>query len=670
MTRSGEHIPVSVHKRVEKLRVAIDRYRYQYHVLDQLEISEAALDSLKKELADLETQYPSLITPTSPTQRVAGTPLTAFSQVHHQVPMLSLTDAFSREDLEQWEKRNRKIASFHDEYFVQLKIDGVAVSLVYQDGILVQGATRGNGLVGEDVTANLRTIEAIPLALPTVIPGRVEVRGEVYILKRDFLKLNEQRQKENAPPFANPRNLAAGSIRQLDPSLTARRPLRFFAWEITDGVPVITRDMEYQRLRELGFPVPPDSVLLKGLSAVWDYLEHAKKSVRTLPFLADGMVIKMNDLQEYAALGVVGKAPRGAVAFKFPAEEATTIVEDIVLQVGRTGVLTPVAHLRPVSVAGTTVSRATLHNLAELRRKDVRIGDTVIIHKAGDIIPEIVRVLPDLRPKTAKPFEAPLKCPMCHKPVVFDEVTLRCTNPMCFSQQREKIIHAISKTALDIDGLGDKTIELMIAEGLIEDAADLWDITVGDVEALPRFAEKSAQKVVAAIQARKKIPLDRFLNALSIPHVGTTTAHDLALHFKTLDQVMKATTDDFLQVNGIGETIAKALTAFFHNKTNQALIRKYIKAGITIEAVVATQGPLQGQTFLFTGSLSQISRDAASQAVIDRGGIVAGSLTRSVTTVVVGADPGSKLEKAKKLGIPLMTPEEFYAAIDYTPSQR
>lgn len=649
-------------QRMSQLRREIEHHRYLYHVRDTAEISDAALDSLKNELAQLEAQYPALITPDSPTQRVGGVALPEFKQIPHTVPMLSLADAFTPEDLRRWDERNRKLNPGGYQYFVQLKIDGVAVALQYEDGRFVQAATRGDGQTGEDVTHTVRTIEAIPLQLRRPRRGHLEVRGEVYVLKKDFAKMNDARAKKGLSRFANPRNSAAGSIRQLDPAVAAERPLRFFAWEITQGGRAATRHQEYEQLQELGFPVPPGAQVLDKLDAVWGFLQDEAIRTRRYPFLVDGVVIKINDFALFKRLGIVGKAPRGAIAYKFPAQEATTVVEDIVVQVGRTGALTPVAHLQPVLVAGSTVSRATLHNADEIERKDVRVGDTVIIHKAGDIIPEIVRVLPGLRPKKTKPFVMPSRCPICRSPVKRDPagIIIRCMNPLCFSQQRERILHAVSRDAFDIEGLGDKIVEHLLQEGLIEDAADLWQLQAGDLENLPGFAEVSSQKLVKKIQSRKRLALTRFLVALSIPHVGLVTAHDIAQHYGTLKKFLASTVDDLPTVTGIGQTVAEAMVAFMQSPATKRLLRKYKEAGIQVTAEPTT-GPLQGKTFVFTGSLGDLTRDEAKRRVLALGGKIATAVGAGVDYVVVGDDPGAKAQRARDLNIPRLSPQEFLA---------
>ena len=650
--------------RINLLKKEIDRHRYLYHVLDTQEISDAALDSLKHELEELEQQYPDLITPDSPTQRVGGAPLPQFTQVTHASRMLSLNDMFSLDELIAWEKRNQKIIPSTYTYFLEPKIDGVAISLIYQDGILVQAATRGDGTVGEDVTQNIKTIEAIPLALQKKIPRRVEVRGEVYMLKKEFEKMNALRKKEGKPLFANPRNVSAGSIRQLDPALASERPLRFFAWEITQGVDVQTREQEYATLQKLGFSVPPGGVFVRTIQEVGSFIEKEEKGRLKRPFQVDGLVVKVNDLALSQRLGIVGKAPRGSAAYKFAAEEATTIVEDIVVQVGRTGALTPVAHLTPVHVAGTTVSRATLHNADEVARKDVRVGDTVVIRKAGDIIPEVVASLPKLRKAGSKAFVMPTKCPICGSPVHKDEdgVVARCTNTDCFPRQRERILHAVGRSAFDIEGLGDKIVEQLLQEGLIKDLVDLWELTEGDLLPLQRFAEKSASKLIEEIQSKKTVSLARFLIALGIPQVGIVTAQDLARQYKTLSAITVSSQEELEVVEGIGEKVAQEIVQFFQDPNTKEILEKFKKLGITIQQQNAA-GELDGKTFVFTGSLTSMTREEAKQLVQSLGGRIASTVGRGVDYVVVGEDAGSKEEKAKALGLHILSEGEFASLI-------
>jgi len=651
-------------ERIEALKKEIEHHRYLYHVLDRQEISDAALDSLKHELEELEREFPMFVTPDSPTQRVAGQALPEFSKVQHAKRMLSLTDMFSLEELGAWEKRNKKIVAQEYEYFSQMKIDGVALSVVYENGVLLTGATRGDGETGEDVTQNIKTIESIPLSLRTMIFGRVEIRGEVYIAKKDFERLNALRQAQGKLLFANPRNIAAGSIRQLDPAIAASRNLRFFAWEITSGIPVATRLEEYQALQDLGFSVPPDAVVCKTLDEIAHVLKKEEKRRLTQAFQVDGLVIKVNDIAVSERLGIVGKAPRGSAAYKFSAEEATTKIEDIVVQVGRTGALTPVAHFIPVRVAGSIVSRATLHNADEIQRKDVRVGDTVIIRKAGDIIPEVVSVIMGLRKKGSKQFYMPKKCPVCRSKTYKDPdgVVVRCTNKNCFPQQRERILHAVGRAGFDIEGLGEKIVEQLLQEGLIEKPSDLWELTEGDLLPLERFAEKSAQNIITEIQSKKEISLARFLVALGIPHVGNVTAQDIARRFVSLDALCAATKEDLENMDGIGTKIADAITDFFAKKETAQLLAAYTLNGLTI-LDEKTKGSLIGKTFVFTGTLEHITREEAKKRVLEQGGRVAATVGLGVDYVVLGSDAGSKEQKAKELGLRLVSESEFASLV-------
>lgn len=657
-------------KRIEKLRKVIDHHRYLYHVLDRQEISDAALDSLKKELFDLEARYPELVTPDSPTQRVGGKPLDAFEKVRHRVPMLSLNDAFSLEDMRAWETRIKKLFSSGEkfDYFVELKMDGLAVSLVYKDGSLVQGATRGDGRIGEDVTANVKTIESIPLSLRDFFlkkqfPSEVIVRGEVYMRKDVFDKLNSQQRKKGLLPFANPRNAAAGSIRQLDPMLAAQRQLSFMAYDIATDIGQRSHAETHRFLQKLGFPAGDFTVLCKTLDEVMAVYERMKQRRERLPYWIDGVVVTVNQTLLYRNLGVVGKAPRGALALKFPAEQVTTTVEDIAVQVGRVGTLTPVALLAPVRVGGTTVSRATLHNIDEIKRLDLKIGDTVIIQKAGDIIPNVVKVLHALRTGKEKTFRMPATCPRCGAPVVrpTGEVNFYCSNKDCFAIQKEKIYHFVSKPAFHIDGLGPKIIDQLLEKGLIRDAVDLFDLKQGDLEPLEGFAPKSAAKLVAAIGAAKKVTLPRFIYALGIRHVGEQTAFLLARSFRSLDRIMSAGAEELLQVSDIGGVVARSIYDYFHDRANRAFIKKLLARGVTIEGE-RTAGPgrkWEGKTFVLTGTLQHLTRDEAKKLIRDRGGRVSSSVSTATDYVVAGKDPGSKYAKAEKVGVKVVGEREF-----------
>jgi len=648
-------------KRIAKLREEIEHHRYLYHVLDKQEISDAAQDSLKHELHTLEQQYPDLITSDSPTQRVGGEPLKEFKEVKHEIPMLSMEDVFSLDELKDWEKRNKKIypdGKYH--YYCELKVDGLAIELKYKDGFLVQGSTRGDGRVGEDVTENIKTVESIPLRLRKDMPS-LTIRGEVYMDKKQFDELNESQKKQGKSLYANPRNVAAGSIRQLDSKITANRKLKCLAYDILEDQKHQLHHEEHETLKELGFRISSQTEICLTLDDVADYQAKWFKKRETLPHWIDGVVVVIDDNETFRRLGTVGKTPRGMIAFKFPAEEATTVVEDILVQVGRRGTLTPVAVLKPVVVAGTTVSRATLHNEQEIRRKDVRIGDTVIIHKAGDIIPEVVSVLPGLRPKGAKEFHMPSKCPICGSTVVKEEggAIHRCTNKLCSAQQLEGLVHFVSRAAADIEGIGPKLIEKLVEEGLVRDPADFYSLKKEDLINLERFADKSAENIVESIRARNELPLGRFLFALGIAHVGSVTANDLANRFNTIDKIKKASLEEIKAVEGVGEIVAQSIFDYFRSQQTDKLLVKFEENGLKIEKPVHTRGVFSGKTIVITGSLGEMSREEAWEVIRNMGGKVSESVGKGTDILVAGEDAGSKLEKAKKLGKKTISAEEF-----------
>ncbi|HSH31234.1 MAG TPA: NAD-dependent DNA ligase LigA [Candidatus Saccharimonadales bacterium] len=650
--------------RIKKLRDQINDYRYHYHVLDQSIMSEAAADSLKHELSELEQQFPDLITSDSPTQRVAGKPLEKFVAVRHLVPMLSLNDVFSRDELEGWSRRCQKLLGHSiKEYFVEVKKDGLAGTLVYQDGVLVQGLTRGDGTTGEDVTANFRTIESVPLALrrdpevpKAVYQGRFEVRGEVLLYQDDFAALNRQRSAAGLPLFANPRNTAAGTMRQLDARLVAQRRLRFLAYLVAgeiDGAPTLAAEQAIAA--KAGFAVEPHSQVLGSINAVMEFAGAWEERRKTLPFGTDGLVITVNDNADFARLGVVGKAPRGAVAYKFPAEQATTRVKDIMVSIGRTGAATPFAVLEPTLVAGSTIQMATLHNESEVQRKDIRIGDTVIIQKAGDVIPEVVASLPKLRTGAEQLFKMPKNCPNCGTELVktYKEAIWRCPNYNCFALERGRLIHFASKGAFDIEGLGEQTVDALLESKLIADAADLFHLTVDDVAGMPRFAQKSAENLVGAIKERQTVTLDRFIYALGIRHVGAQTAIDLAGHFGTLDNFRRSTLDALRQVSGIGEVVAASVAEWLGSQRGQEFLDKLAREGVAATPMRVVRGKLSGQSFVITGTLDSFSREVAEERIKALGGKAQSSVTKETSYLVVGADPGaSKITKAQKLGTP------------------
>ncbi len=651
-------------ERANKLKDLINDYRYHYHVLNESIISDEAADSLKHELAQLEEQYPELITPDSPTQRVAGAVLPGFSEVRHTTRMLSLNDVFSEEEVEAWVKRIEKAApDFKKEYFADIKMDGLACALIYNDGLLERGVTRGDGYVGEDITLNVRTMDSIPLSLraatkyQSFLKGRTEVRGEIVMYKADFERLNEERQKLGQPLFANPRNTAAGTIRQLDPGLVASRPLHFRAYDLLrdNQAEVATNSFAYQVLADLGFSTNHAAKLLNSVSQIMDFVNGWEHKRKNLEFNTDGIVVKLNDRQLFDKLGVAGKAPRGAIAFKYAAEQATTIVRDIFVSIGRTGTATPVAVLEPVVIAGSTVQMATLHNEAEIKRKDIRIGDSVIVHKAGDIIPEVVEPLVKLRTGKERVFEMPSLCPICGSKLVklkAEDAAWRCPNPNCPSRTWKQIQHYASKEALDIEGLGEKNIIALLDKGLIKDPADIYSLKTEQVMSLERFASVSASKLIEAISTKVHPSLSRFLYGLGIRHIGAQTAIDLANHFKTFEAIMDATVEDLTNVEGVGEVVAEAVVEYFAEPVNRRLLEKFKHLGVWPEPVKQSQaGKLNGMNFVITGTLEGLSREAAADKIRALGGRFQTSIAKDTDYLVIGNNPGtSKVEQARKLG--------------------
>ncbi|MDB5184769.1 MAG: ligase [Candidatus Saccharibacteria bacterium] len=651
-------------ERISKLRELINDYRYHYHVLDESIMSEAAADSLKHELSQLEEQYPELITPDSPTQRVAGEPLAKFTQVEHSQRMISLNDVFDEAEVEAWLARITKLTPGKTiDFFADIKMDGLACALVYEDGKLVRAITRGNGFVGEDVTTNVRTIESVPLELrhakgyEQFTRGRTEIRGEVIIHKDDFTKLNEARAAEDKPLYANPRNLAAGSIRQLDPKLAAVRPLRFRAYDILrdDPAEVPTNDYAYQAIRALGLNANRQAKTFSKIKDVMEFVHHWDTARHELAFNTDGLVIKVNDRAIFRELGVVGKAPRGAVAFKYAAEEATTTVKDIVLSIGRTGTANPVAVFEPVLVAGSTVQHATLHNADEVARKDIRVGDTVIIYKAGDIIPQVLKVLTELRPKGTKPFDMEAELRRQYPELEFErlegEAAYRMKNVSGPLLLKRGLEHFASKGAMDIDTLGEKNVSALVDAELLSDLADIYSLTVAQVLTVDRFAEISARKLVDGIQATKTPPLPRFVYGLGIRHVGSQTAIDLAEAFGSLEALAAADIDELQAVDGIGTVVAESIAAWFASEDNEALLRKFATYGVQPHYEKHTGGKLQGQNFVITGGLDSMSRDEAAEKIRALGGTFQSSLGKDTTYLVVGANVGAaKLAKAAKYG--------------------
>ncbi|MBI2411529.1 MAG: NAD-dependent DNA ligase LigA [Candidatus Kerfeldbacteria bacterium] len=655
-------------QRIDKLKKEIEHHRYLYHVLDKAEISDAALDSLKNELVQLEEQFPELVTSDSPTQRVGGEALSTFAKVEHQTPMLSLNDAFSEEDLQAWVERLQRLdpaAAAKLDFFVETKIDGLAMSLIYENGVLTIGATRGNGRVGEDVTHNIRTIESVPLRLRPIpgrpLPARVEVRGEVYLTKKMFAQINAQRKKNDEPLYMNPRNTAAGSIRQLDPKMAAERDLQFLAYALPTDFGQKTHKEEHELLQILGFRTDPDDRFCTSLKEVIQFYHAIAKKREKLSCQIDGIVVQVNSNALFQRFGMVGKAPRGAIAVKFPAEQATTVVEDIQVQIGRTGALTPVAHLRPVQVAGSTVSRATLHNIDEIHRLGLKIGDTVIVEKAGDIIPDIVQVLPNLRTGRERTFRMPKTCPVCGSQTTrkASEVAYYCTNSACFGQQKERFYHVVSKKAFDIDGLGPKIIDQLLETQLMSTPADIFTLKEEELLQLEGFAEKSAQNLVNAIQVARHISLARFIFALGIRHVGEQTAVMLAECFGSFKKLQQATREELEAIHDVGPAAAESLRAYFADTANQQFLEQLLPL-ITITAPKKIRNSkLAGKSFLFTGSLQSMTREDAKNRVRELGGTVISTVSKQLDYLVVGDEAGSKLEKAKKLGITTLTEKVF-----------
>lgn len=651
-------------ERVKKLQKLINDYRYHYHVLNESTMSEAAADSLKHELSQLEATYPELITPDSPTQRVAGAPLPGFKKVEHSSRMLSLNDVFNKEEVEAWVARIAKLVPGQKlEFLVDLKMDGFACALVYEDGRFSQAITRGDGFVGEDVTANVRVIDSVPMSLREAkvsAPfrrGRTEIRGEIIMLKKDFEALNRIQEQLGKPVFANPRNLAAGTIRQLDPKLVAGRPLNFRAYDLqrAEASEVPSYHFAYQTLQSLGIAVNHQATVVNSVDAIIAFAAKWDKKRHELPFNTDGLVIKVNDRRLYKRLGVVGKAPRAAVAYKFAAEEATTVVKDIVISIGRTGAATPVAVFSPVVVAGTTVQHASLHNADEIARKDIRVGDTVIIFKAGDIIPQVSRVLPELRPKATKPFVMESELHRQYPELEFvrpeGEAVYRVKGATGQILLKQALIHFASKGALDIDTLGEKNVAALVDAKLVRDMADIFTLSKEQVAKLERFAEISAQKLVDGIAAKRRPPLSRFIYGLGIRHVGAQTAIDLANNFKRLDTLGTATYEELNNVEGIGEIVAESIAAWFADADNEKLLAKFRRLGVWPEDVKHVGGKLSGKRFVITGTLDAMGRDEAAEKIRALGGTFQSSIGQDTDYLVVGAGGGeSKLAKARKLG--------------------
>lgn len=659
-------------KRISELRDLIEYHNRRYYQLDDPEISDHEYDLLMRELSGLEERFPDIDRTASPTRRVGAAPLEKFSSVTHLTPMLSLANAFSEEEVAEFDERLKRILGLQAdlEFVAEPKIDGVAINLIYEKGLFTVGSTRGDGLTGEDVTLNLRTIRTLPLKMQPRgrIPGRVEIRGEVYLEKEAFRRLNERRVEQGESAFANPRNAAAGSLRQLDPRITARRPLNLFCYAVgsVDGLSFSTHWDVLKALHGWGFPTNPHIRLARGVQDCIGYWRHIDSIRETLPYEIDGIVLKVNSLDLQDRLGMVSRSPRWAVAVKFAPTQATTVVEDILVNVGRTGVLTPVAVMKPVQVGGVTVSRATLHNEDEVAKKDVRVGDTVIVQRAGDVIPEVVKVVEGKRTGAEKPFRMPDKCPVCGSRVVRleGESALRCIDMACPAQIRETIKHFVSRGGMDIEGLGDRIVTQLLDAGLIRDPADLFAITREQLLGLERFADKSADNLLAAIARSKHPPMERFLFALGIRHVGEFVAKVLTRRLGSVRKIEAASLEELTAIDGVGPVIAESIFKFFHEPHNLKVLEKLEKAGVRpVAEKQSRSSALEGKTFVFTGGLKEFSREKAKEMVESLGATATSSVSKKTSYVVAGEDPGSKYDKAKSLGVTILDEEGFLKLI-------
>ncbi|MFZ9120301.1 MAG: NAD-dependent DNA ligase LigA [Methylophilaceae bacterium] len=652
--------------RLKNLKKIIQEHDHAYYLLDDPLISDHEYDSLFQELKKIESENPHLITPDSPTQRVGGRPLDEFKQITHKKPMLSLGNAFGNDELNAFYKRVTETLDITDiEFSAELKFDGLAISLFYEEGVLKYAATRGDGLVGEDVTHNIKTMKVIPLRLRSDNPPKIlELRGEVLMNKEDFLELNEQQKKQDLKVFANPRNAAAGSLRQLDPAVTAKRKLQFFAYGLGEVDTSVHFDYHSQMIdfiESLGVPVSKYSEIVQNNIEMEAYFQKILGQRNALPFDIDGIVFKVNSIKSQNNLGFVSKAPRWAIAYKFPAEEAETIVNDITVQVGRTGAITPVARLKPVFVSGVTVTNATLHNEDEMNRKDIRIGDSVMVRRAGDVVPEVVRVILEKRPNHAIKFTMPKQCPICGSDIerIDGEAAQRCTGQYkCNAQIKQGISHFISRKAMNIDGLGEKIVDQLFEQGMLKNIADIYKLDFAVIENMDRFGKKSVENLKESIEISKKTTLGKFIYALGIRNVGEATSKELAAHFRSLDNLFNATVEDYLMVNDIGPVVAESLVKYFHNANNQQIINSIIASGIswpTLKEINAINSKLNNQTFVVTGTLNSFSRDEIKDLIEANGGKVSGSVSKKTSYVIVGDNPGSKADKASELGVPIIT---------------
>lgn len=658
----------TIQQRIEELKEQLNRWSHEYYVEDKPTATDAEYDKAYHELVALEVEHPEFVTPDSPTQRVGGEVLDQFQKVTHRNPMLSLSNAFSKEDLEEFDARLRKLTNRAIEYVCELKIDGLSIALTYQNGQLVLGATRGDGTTGEDVTGNVRTIKSVPLSLKE--PWNIEVRGECYMPKKSFVALNQSREEEGLEVFANPRNAAAGSLRQLDPKIAAKRNLSVFLYSSpsVEELNVSTQEELLEKMAEIGFVTNPERLKCQTIDEVWNYIETIAAKRPDLPYEIDGMVIKVNDFVAQEEIGFTVKAPRWAIAYKFPAEEAQTVVRDIEWTVGRTGVVTPTAVMDPVQLAGTTVRRASLHNIDLIKERDIRLEDTVVIHKAGDIIPEVTRVILEKRPETSKAYEFPTTCPVCHEKLehLEEEVAIRCLNPKCPAQLTEGLSHFVSRNAMNMSGIGPRVIKQLFEEGLVMDVADLYKLTLDQLLALDKVQQKSAENILEAIEKSKENSLERLLTGLGIRHVGTKAAKELAQHFKTMTALQEASIEQLLEIDGLGDIIAYSVKTYFEQPSVQELIQELQDSGVNMTYLGVTKDDsaasghvLSGKTVVLTGTLEQLTRQDAKEKLESLGAKVTGSVSKKTDVVIAGHSAGSKLTKANDLGIEVWSEQQF-----------
>lgn len=658
----------TIQQRIEQLKEQLNRWSHEYYVEDKPTATDAEYDKAYHELLALEKEHPEFVTADSPTQRVGGEVLEQFQKVTHTNPMLSLSNAFSKEDLEEFDARLRKLTNRAIEYVCELKIDGLSIALTYQNGQLQLGATRGDGTTGEDVTGNVRTIKSVPLSLKE--PWNIEVRGECYMPKKSFVALNESREEEGLEVFANPRNAAAGSLRQLDPKIAAKRNLSVFLYSSpsVEELDVSTQEELLEKMAEIGFVTNPERLKCQTIDEVWNYIETIGSKRQELPYEIDGMVIKVNDFATQEEIGYTVKAPRWAIAYKFPAEEAQTVVRDVEWTVGRTGVVTPTAVMDPVQLAGTTVRRASLHNIDLMKERDIRLEDTVVIHKAGDIIPEVTRVIFEKRPATSQPYEFPTTCPVCHEKLehLEDEVAIRCLNPKCPAQLTEGMSHFVSRNAMNMSGIGPSIIKQLFEEGLVLDVADLYKLTLDQLLALDKIQQKSAENILEAIENSKANSLERLLTGLGIRHVGTKAAKELAQHFGNMKALQEASIEQLLEIDGLGDIIAYSVKTYFEQPSVQELIQELQDRGVNMSYLGKTKADseasghiLSGKTVVLTGTLEQLTRQDAKEKLESLGAKVTGSVSKKTDVVIAGHSAGSKLDKANALGIEVWSEQQF-----------